>query len=337
MENVEGASVLLNSFDGQAMISNSSLKKLHVTNGTLEAVNSSWEELEVGEEGIVEVKWWIQLEVLTKTEDPISGAVVRILDVQGDVVAVLQSDEDGLTSLIALTQERIGDNETLNTYLYDVQIEVDGREQQYELTVDSNKQFTLNFQPVAPEQPWLLYTLFGLLLVALFVGPTVSIERSRFALLTMFIIFYVKLRKENVLDQFTRGRIFGYIEANPGDHFGAIRKALSLSNGNAVYHLQVLEKQGFVKSRNEGMYKRFYSKGTVLPPDNSGPISEIHQRILSCIREAPGISQTEVASLLGLQQSTLGYQLRKLEKMGQIRRKRAGRRASYYLVKRKKK
>ena len=45
-------------------------------------------------------------------------------------------------------------------------------------------------------------------------------------------------------DLLTRGRILGYLEANAGIHFSAIRDGLGLANGVTAYHLRVLESRG---------------------------------------------------------------------------------------------
>ncbi len=338
LEDVDNASVISNDFgNGRAAIFNSSLSQIQVRNSTLQLTNSSWEELEIDKDGVVEIKWWLSLRILSKNGKPVSGATLRIMDCEDNLVAELLSDDEGRTPLIALTQERIYETETSDSNPYRLEVDVDGKKQRFELTVDSNQFISLSLARPAKDQAWILYSLVALTLVASCFVPTMSIERTRYAVLTVLMLFYVKLKKEDVLGQFTRGRIYGYIEANPGDHFGAIRKALSLSNGNAVYHLQVLEKEGLIVSRNDGVYKRFYSKGTVLPPDNGAPLSEIHQRILSCISESPGICQREIANLLGLHQSTTQYQLQKLRKAGLIRRKRVGRRLRYYSAKQEKK
>ncbi len=334
LEEVTDASLSLNDLSGgRASVYNSSLDLVQVQNGTLYLVNSSCAQLEVGRDGVVEIKWWVQIEVLSKDHRPIGDASVRILDSQNNLVLESLSDEEGLTPLVALTQRITDESETLDLNPYYLEVEVDGVVRRFEVVVDSNRLYAINLRPSAEGLPWLSPLLLAFALVALCFASSISIERSRFAILSLFIIFYVKLRKEDVLEQFTRGRIYGYIEMNPGEHFGAIRKALSLSNGNAVYHLRVLESQGYLVSKSDGMYKRFYPKGAILPPDNSAPLPEIHQRILSCIGEASGISQKEIASLLGLRQSTLEYQLRKLLKASLIRRERKGRQVAYYPVK----
>jgi predicted transcriptional regulator len=338
LEGVVNASVNSNDFgDGQVKASNSTLVQVQVRNESLTLINTTWVELEIVGESILEVKWWVQLEILSEDGSPIQGANVRVTDVQGSVVAEFLSNEYGLSPWLSLTQQKIDKNGTLDLSNYRVDVEVNGVKRQFELQVDSNEFHSIYFRSITEDDTWLLYFAATLALVILGLVSTFSVERSRYAILAMFLIFYVKLKKKDVLGQFTRGRIMGYIEANPGAHFGAVRKALSLSNGNAVHHLRVLEDRGLVSSKNDGMYKRFYPKGAVLPPDDGAPLPEIYQRVLSCIKGAPGISQKEIANLLGLHQSTLEYQLKKLVKADLIRRERIGRRACYFPKKRKKK
>lgn len=338
LESVVNASVKSNDFgEGQVRVSNSTLTQVQVRNESLSLINTTWEDLEIVGDSVLEVKWWIQLEILSGDGTPIQGANVRITDVQGNIVAEFLTDEHGLSPWLALTQQEISRNGTLDMSTYRVDVEVDGIKRQFELEVDSNEFHSIYFRSITEDDTWLLFFAATLALVILGLASTMSVERSRYAILAMFLIFYVKLKRKDVLEQFTRGRIMGYIEANPGAHFGALRKALSLSNGNAVHHLRVLEDRGFVSSKNDGMYKRFYPKGAVLPPDDGAPLPEIYQRVLSCIKGAPGISQKEIASLLGLHQSTLEYQLKKLVKAGLIRHERIGRRACYFLKMNKKK
>ena len=47
--------------------------------------------------------------------------------------------------------------------------------------------------------------------------------------------------KSNREDMLTRGRLLGYLEANPGIHFSALRDALGLAIGVTAYHLNFLE------------------------------------------------------------------------------------------------
>ena len=83
-------------------------------------------------------------------------------------------------------------------------------------------------------------------------------EVVMFALITQLLPLYSKIRREEVLDQYTRGKIHGYIIANPGEHYNSLKAQLRLKNGTLAYHLRVLEREGYVKSVRDGPFKRFY-------------------------------------------------------------------------------
>ncbi len=168
--------------------------------------------------------------------------------------------------------------------------------------------------------------------MALGVGGLLSIEAARYAFLALFIPLYIKLRKEQVMDHYVRGRIYQYIEMNPGDHFSAIKKALGLNNGTAVYHLEVLEREGVLKSQMDGVYRRFYPADASLPARDGGQLSEVQVRILDVVRNLPGVAQKEIAGVLGLRQPTLSYQLGRLQEMGRIEARKDGRKVRYRVL-----
>ena len=62
-------------------------------------------------------------------------------------------------------------------------------------------------------------------------------------------------------DLLTRGRIMGYLEANAGIHFSALRDALGLANGVTAYHWQVLEAREDVYSWRDGKLRRYAPSG----------------------------------------------------------------------------
>jgi predicted transcriptional regulator len=119
---------------------------------------------------------------------------------------------------------------------------------------------------------------------------------------------------------------------NPGEHYSGIKKDLSLPNGSLVHHLSVLEKGSKIKSRRDGRLKRFYTVGTQIPETNGGVLSEVQKRILDAVKDVPGVTQKEMASLLGVHQSSVSYQMRRLEERGLVRSEKKGRKVHYYYV-----
>ena len=174
-----------------------------------------------------------------------------------------------------------------------------------------------------------LRILFGSVIAA-GIGGIFATEIGKVALLTMFIPLYMKLKKEDVLEHYDRGRVYQYIELNPGEHYNSIKKALNLNNGTLTYHLYVLEKAEKIKSQKDGMYKRFYPQDVKIPENNGGELTEVQNRIANSITDLPGVSQKELSSILGLRQSTLSYQLKNLETKGLLTTTKKGKKTFYY-------
>ena len=172
-------------------------------------------------------------------------------------------------------------------------------------------------------------SFFAVLLGAALIGGT---EAGRFKLLLALGPLYSKIRKEEVLDQFVRGQVFGYIQANPGDHYSSIRQTLHLKNGTLAYHLRTLERESFVFSRMDGIFRRFYPSG--LDPSRvrlRSAVTETHRRIMELIDGNPGITPKELAERLGASHQVASYHVRLLARRGRIRLEQKGRNTLCYL------
>lgn len=158
-----------------------------------------------------------------------------------------------------------------------------------------------------------------------------STEIGKLALLSLILPLYTRIKKEEVLDNEIRGMIRGYIIANPGDNYNSIKRALGLNNGALAYHLKVLERAELIKSKQDGMFRRFYPAGMRIPRENGGEISEI-QRILLCeIAESPGINQKEIATLLGLSKGVINYHVKVLCGKRLLQMEKRGRKTHCYV------
>jgi len=138
-------------------------------------------------------------------------------------------------------------------------------------------------------------------------------DRGRYFAIPLLLPLYSKLKKEAMTDHETRGRIVLYLNENPGAHFNRIKKELELKNGTTGYHLRVLESGGFIKSRADGMYRRFYPYGYKVP---DVVLSDTEKSIVMQIIKQPGIKQREMASRLDLSQSTVAYHVKDLKAKG---------------------
>jgi len=159
------------------------------------------------------------------------------------------------------------------------------------------------------------------------VGAGLSLtDFGKYRFFTLFIVpLYVRLKRDEVLDNYTRGRIHGYITANPGDNYNSIRDALELSNGIVAHHLHTLEREGLIQSMRDGMYRRFFPANAKLPPEDEGHFN-IQKRIVAIIRNNPGISQKEIAEKVGVSSPTVNYHVNVLATARMIRVEKFGRR-----------
>ncbi|MBM4247901.1 MAG: winged helix-turn-helix transcriptional regulator [Euryarchaeota archaeon] len=154
-------------------------------------------------------------------------------------------------------------------------------------------------------------------------------EYGKYWLLSfLFVPLYTKIKKDDILDHFVRGQVYGYIKANPGEHYNSIKKALSLKNGTLVYHLKTLEREEFIKSVADGRFKRFYPREMKVPEPSEELVlrmNHIQHEILKIIRENPGISQKEIARRIGLSTPTVHYHINIMMSARVINVRRVGR------------
>lgn len=134
--------------------------------------------------------------------------------------------------------------------------------------------------------------------------------------LLVSLIMYSKIKRENMLKNAVRKRIFDYIIENPGMHYRGILKELDLPMGVLTYHLNRLEKAQYIRSRQDGMYRRFYTKGP--RTEMRFFLSDIQESILSVIKENQGISQSKIAEKIQVSRKVVNYHVNILDQAGLI-------------------
>ncbi|MFO7618845.1 MAG: winged helix-turn-helix transcriptional regulator, partial [Thermoplasmata archaeon] len=167
------------------------------------------------------------------------------------------------------------------------------------------------------------------LIAVIIIGST---EAGKCGLIKLFFLpLYSRLKKDDLLDHFVRGQIYGYIMSHPGEHYNHIKLKLDVTNGTLSHHLRALEFQGYIKSQRDGTYKRFYPTDMKVPRTKGIKLSDLQLGILDAIRQCPGISQKEIATREGISQQSVSYNLSLLERMGVLDSSRDGVRKKYYL------
>ena len=119
-------------------------------------------------------------------------------------------------------------------------------------------------------------------------------------------------------DLLTRGRILGYLEANAGIHFSALRDALGLANGVTAYHLQVLESKNQVISWRDGKLRR-YAISSISRKEIgliTSPIVGTRLAILDVLSDSGslGLSGTEIRKRILISRQLLSHHLSELRK-----------------------
>ncbi len=160
----------------------------------------------------------------------------------------------------------------------------------------------------------------------------ISTETGKYGLFkTLFVPLYSRLKKDELLEHFVRGQIYGHIMSHPGEHYNHIKAKLGVTNGTLSHHLRTLELQGYIKSHRDGTYKRFYPTGMKIPRKKGIQLSDLQMGMVDAIRQTPGISQKDIAQIEGISQQSVSYNLAILERMGILDSTRDGVRKKYFI------
>jgi len=176
--------------------------------------------------------------------------------------------------------------------------------------ISDPQSFTISVYPKEGLSPAVTYSVATTAIVATVLASFIlANENAKYSFLLFFLPLYTKIRRERILDHFVRGKIYGYILANPGEHYNAIKQALSLTNGSLAHHLRTLEREEFIKSKRFGLYRRFYPRHMKIPDDGYFTMNAIQRTIVEIIRKNQGISQKEIAAQLNITPPTVNYHI----------------------------
>lgn len=170
---------------------------------------------------------------------------------------------------------------------------------------------------------------FGAFVAATFL----STEVGKYGMFkSLMFPLYTRLKKNEVLDHFVRGQIYGYIMSHPGRNYNAIRNDLDITNGTLSHHLRTLEVQGFIKSRRDGVNTRFYPIDMKIPQERGTRLSDLQMRIIELISTEEGMTQVDIAERLDVSQQCISYNLKYMKREGIIGIERIGRVRRYFLM-----
>jgi predicted transcriptional regulator len=122
------------------------------------------------------------------------------------------------------------------------------------------------------------------------------------------------LKKDEILTNDIREKMYDYIINNEGAHFREIIDYVDIGPFAGVWHLQVLEDFGFINSHKYKQYKIYYPRGRKILPNDPRLIlkSNTAKAIVLFISKNPGAYQTLIAKNLGKAQGTIRYNMKTL-------------------------
>ncbi len=178
-------------------------------------------------------------------------------------------------------------------------------------------------------------------------GTVYTIEPVRWAVSRkawLGLLLMLGIVKKTQHGEFQRGRLYGFIESNPGIHLSALTRLSNLGNNQATYHLDILEKEGIIWSRKEGRLLVFFAdtvskKSEIISPllDINFSKNSIKKSILMYLNQAELMNLTdpngsELAKEIGVSSQVLSYHIRSLINWEMVERKRTGMRSSLYIT-----
>ncbi|MDO8428837.1 MAG: winged helix-turn-helix transcriptional regulator [Candidatus Diapherotrites archaeon] len=144
------------------------------------------------------------------------------------------------------------------------------------------------------------------------------------------------LDREQVLALGVRKEIFELIKQSPGLHFREIKRRTNLAIGALQYHLNVLEKNNFVRSEKKGKFTRYFLFSSQETAQDQGTLSLLRdeniRKITLFILEHKQATNKQLSEFLQLSPSTVTFHVKKLIVSNMIVEQHVGRETFYALV-----
>ena len=277
--------------------------------------------------------WWDHIEQICGS-DPLLVDSVPI-DLDGDGICDTldkDTDEDGWSDL----DEILCGSSPIDSSSIPLDLNGDGRCEVLPIPLPEVH------QPIRQEvilQPATIQLAVGGSAAIFAIGSVYAVEPvrwtvSRKAWLSILLMFgMVRKTKDG---EFQRGRLYGYIESNPGIHLSALTRLSDLGNNQATYHLDRLEKEGRIWSRRDGRLLIFFADSVAMDTSLSSPLLDINfsknsikRSILMNLNQADlmdlaGPSGAQLAKEIGVSPQVFSYHIRSLIDWEMVERKRSG-------------
>ena len=277
--------------------------------------------------------WWDHIEQICGSDPLLVDSVPNDLDRDGICDALdKDTDEDGWNDL----DEILCETSPIDSSSIPLDLNGDGRCEVLPIPLP------VVHDPIQQEivlKPATIQIAVGGSATILAAGTVYSLEPVRWSVsrkmwLSLLLMFGIVRKTKD--GEFQRGRIYGYIESNPGIHLSALTRLSDLGNNQATYHLDRLEKEGRIWSRRDGRLLIFFADSVPTASSFSSPLLDINfsknsikRSILMCLNQADlmdlaGPSGSELARDIGISPQVLSYHVRSLIDWGMVERRRSG-------------
>ncbi|MHB8586454.1 MAG: helix-turn-helix domain-containing protein [Thermoplasmatota archaeon] len=180
---------------------------------------------------------------------------------------------------------------------------------------------SLPYQVAAPTPPSSPFNVVGwaefgsalvfFCLIALFTAAQLGVQFAS----APFQALYSRTPKTDLLRHEIRAAIHELVTGVPGLRFEQIRHELGLSIGSLAYHLQTLEREGYVRKVTDWARPRYYPTGSTSAIPESAPASA---RIETALQGSEPLLIGQIAKKIGVSRQLARYHLRPLIEAGKV-------------------
>ena len=128
--------------------------------------------------------------------------------------------------------------------------------------------------------------------------------------------------------------IYNYISLNPGTYLRNIFRGVGLAMGDTQYHLSVLEKKGYVKSRKVGKHRHYYPMSVNSGRDELMLVflkQAVTRDILVYLIENIGATQSDLSNFKHFSTPTIYWYMKRLINSGLVVGVKEGNVIRYYV------
>lgn len=223
---------------------------------------------------------------------------------------------------------------TLDASVLDLRVRIGAEEAEASMPIDEGVGTMSAVQQAAAPVTWGASAAGqGVAMAAGIAAVALALEPVRYGLGAMALPLYSRIRRNDLLENGVRDRIFQIVQAHPGLTIQELTTEAGVGWGTTVYHLTRLERDRLVVSRKFGFNRRFFGNGAS-PQEHHEAISvlrnDVSKRIAGFLLENPGAAQKDVCEALEISAPVASKYLRRMQEASLLSSEREWKRVKYY-------